>query len=66
MNDHKLSSLISYLFAEDRKKNEMASSKMATMLADLWKMVGAVMRKTKGYKNEQPKNHRTGDKGEKG
>lgn len=66
MNDHKFASLMNFLFAEDRKKNVVAPGKVQKMLANLWKKAGNVLRKTKGYENEQPKNRRTGEKGTKG
>lgn len=62
MYDNRLTSLISLLFAEDRKKHGIAPNKVKKALADLWEKVGNVHQKRKETKNEQSKNCRTGEK----
>ena len=48
MNENKYSSLISFLFAEDRKKYGVAPNKFKKILADLWDKAGKMTKKTKG------------------
>ena len=66
MNENRFAAIISYLFAEDRKKYAIAPSKVRKILADLLEGSEKIYEKQKETKNEQQKDRRTGEKSPRG